>query len=170
MPTPQILEEIVEAISAPHERVQKRTVEHRIAEQNVDVPTPQTLEEIVEVEKAVKKFPQERISEGIGEQVADAPAPHSQPQILKEVVEVVESVQNFPQERISEWICEQIDVDLSPVDKPGDGTTDAKSVDGAPELKACTTWIMPLVQRKTRAERQGKHKAVLKLRKEIAKA
>ena len=32
MPTPQILEEIVEAGSAPHERVQQRTVEQQIVD------------------------------------------------------------------------------------------------------------------------------------------
>ena len=37
-------------------------------------------------------------------------------------------------------------------------------------FSAVSTWIMQLVQRKTRAERQGKHKVVLKLEKEIATA
>ena len=59
VPTPQILEEIVEAISAPHERVQQRTVEHRIVEQTVDVPTPAILEEIVEAGSA----PHERVQQ-----------------------------------------------------------------------------------------------------------
>ena len=58
VPTPQILEETVEAISAPHERVQQRTVEQQIVD-------------AVEVVKAVKSVPQERISDGIGEQIVD---------------------------------------------------------------------------------------------------
>ena len=53
---------------------------------------PQILNEIVEVVKAVKNVPRERISEGIGVQIVDAPVSHSQPQILKEVVEVVKAV------------------------------------------------------------------------------
>ena len=92
------------------ERVQQRTVEHRIAEQTVDVPTPQILQEIVEATSApheqvqqrtvehvatVKNVPQERIPEGIGVQIVDA-VPHSLPQILKEVVEVVKAVKNVP--------------------------------------------------------------------------
>ena len=71
------LEEIVEAISAPHERVQQRTVR----EQTVDVPTPQILEEIVEVGSAPHERVQQRTVE---QQIVDA-VPHSQPQILKEV-------------------------------------------------------------------------------------
>ena len=55
VPTPQFLEEIVEAGSAPHERVQQRSVEH--------VAT-------------VKTAPRERISERISEQIVDAPVPH----------------------------------------------------------------------------------------------
>ena len=68
----------------------------------------QILNEIVEVVKAVKNVSQERISEGIGEQLVDAPVPLSQPQILKEVVEVVKAVKNVHQEHISEKIGEQI--------------------------------------------------------------
>ena len=55
------------------------------------------------------------ISEGVGEQIVDAPASHSQPQILKEVVEVVKAVKNVPiaeivhQKRIPERIVRQID-------------------------------------------------------------
>ena len=78
---------------------------HRIPEcivgQFDDVPVPQILNEIVEVVKAVKNVPRERISEGFGVQIVDAPVSHSQPQILKEVVEVVKAVKNHPQERIS---------------------------------------------------------------------
>ena len=70
--------------------------------------------------KAVKNVPQERISEGNGVQIVDAPVSHSQPQILKEVVEVVKAVKNAPQERISGKIGEQIDGDTVPVDQPGD--------------------------------------------------
>ena len=61
-----------------------------------------------------KIVPQERISEGIGEQIVDAPVSHSQPQILKEVVEEVKAVNKVPQERISGRIGEQIDDDLDP--------------------------------------------------------
>ena len=57
------LEEIVEAISAPHERVQQRTVEHRIVEQTVDVPTRQILEEIVEAISAPHERVQQRTVE-----------------------------------------------------------------------------------------------------------
>ena len=57
------------------------------------MPAHQILEEIVEVVKAVKIVPQERISEGIGEQIVDMPVP----QILEEAVE-----------RTSAWSCEQI--------------------------------------------------------------
>ena len=188
VPTPQILEEIVEErisariadqiVDVPTPQILEEIVEERIsariAERLVDVPTPQILEEIVE----------ERIAERTAEQFADVPIP----QIRKEIVEVGKAVKNFPQERISERIYEQaddvpvpqilseivevkrIDADFVPFDQPGDGPTVAKSVDEAPELKACTAWIMQLVQRKTRAERQGKHKAVLKLGKEIATA
>ena len=56
------LEEIVEAISAPHERVQQRTVEQQIVDA-VHHSQPQILKEVVEVVKAVKNVPQERISE-----------------------------------------------------------------------------------------------------------
>ena len=55
MTTPQILEEIVEAVSAPHERVQQRTVEH--------VGT-------------VKNVLLERISERICAQFVDASVSH----------------------------------------------------------------------------------------------
>ena len=68
----------------------------------------------------VKNVPLERISEGIGEQIVDAPVSHSQPEILKEVVEVVKAVKNAPQERISGKIGEQFDDDIIPVDQPGD--------------------------------------------------
>ena len=50
----------VEAISAPHERVQQRTVEHHIVEPTVDVPTPQILEEIVEAGSAPHDRVQQR--------------------------------------------------------------------------------------------------------------
>ena len=63
VPTPQILEEIVE------ERISER-----IAEQIVDVPTPQILEEIVEV----VSVPQERILERIAEQIIDVTTVHRQ--------------------------------------------------------------------------------------------
>ena len=86
------LEEIVEAGSAPHERVQQRTVEHLIVEQTVDVPTPQILEEIVEARSAPHERVQQRTVE---QQIVDA-VPHSQPQILKEVVEVVKAVKKCP--------------------------------------------------------------------------
>ena len=79
---------------------QKRILE-RVVGQIDDVPVPQILNEIVEVVKAVKTGLQERISEGIGEKIVDAPVSHTQPQILKEVVEVVKAVKNVPQERIS---------------------------------------------------------------------
>ena len=62
-------EEIVEAGSAPHERVQQRTVEHRIVEQTVDVPTPQILEEIVEAGSAPHERVQQRTVE---QQIVDA--------------------------------------------------------------------------------------------------
>ena len=85
------MEEIVEAISVPQERISES-----IAEQIVDVPTPQILEEIVEA----ISVPQERISERIAEQIVDV---HT-PQILEEIVEAI----SVPQERISKRIAEQI--------------------------------------------------------------
>ena len=99
VPTPQVLEEIAEAFSAPHERVQQRTVEHV---------------------ETVKNIPQERISERICAQFVDGPVSHSQPQMLEEVVEVVRAVKKVPQERMSEKIDEEIDDDIVPVDKRGD--------------------------------------------------
>ena len=78
VPTPQILEEIVEAGSAPHERVQQRTVEQQIVDA-VPHSRPQILKEVVEVVKAVKNVPQERISEGIGEQIDDDIVPVDEP-------------------------------------------------------------------------------------------
>ena len=98
VPVPQIQERILEVAEIFH---QKR-IPVCIVGQIDDVPLPLILNEIVEVEKAVKTVPQERISEGIGEQIDDAPVSHSQPPILKEVVEVVKAVKNTPQERISE--------------------------------------------------------------------
>ena len=77
VPTPQILEEIVEVGSAPHERVQQRTVEQQIVDA-VPHSQPQILKEVVEVVK-VKTGPQERISDGIGEQVVDDIVPVDQP-------------------------------------------------------------------------------------------
>ena len=112
----QIQEEIVEMFQVPpQERTSERTVEHFVG-----VTVPQILNEIVEVVKAVKNVPQERISEGICDQIVDALVSHSQPQILKEVAEVVKAVKNVPQEHISENIGEQIDDDIVPVDQPGD--------------------------------------------------
>ena len=87
----RFLEEIVEAVSVPQERISER-----IAEQIVDAPTHQILKEIVEA----IAVPQERISERIAEQIVDVPTP----QILKEIVEAI----SVPQERISERIPEQI--------------------------------------------------------------
>ena len=58
---PQILEETIEVVVAPTERVQQRTVEH--------VPEPQLRKETVEV---VKWVPQERVQR-IGEQIAEVP-------------------------------------------------------------------------------------------------
>ena len=52
MPSPQILEETVEAVSAPHERVQHQTFKH------------------------VATVSLERISEWISEQIVVAPVPH----------------------------------------------------------------------------------------------
>ena len=70
------LEEIVEAISAPHERVQQRTVEHRIVEPTVDVPTPQIPEEIVEAISAPRERVQQRtVEHRIVEQTVDVPTP-----------------------------------------------------------------------------------------------
>ena len=77
-PPPQILEEIVEAISPPHERVQQRTVEQQIVDA-VPHSQPQILKEVVEVVKSVKKVPQERISDGIGEQIVDDIVPVDHP-------------------------------------------------------------------------------------------
>ena len=95
------------------------------------------------------------------------------PQIQEEIIEAIPLI---PAERISERIVEKsvpvpgpeiqeetvVVIQLSPLE--------LTSVDEAPELKACTTRIMQLLQRKTRAQRQGKHKIVLKLEKEIATA
>ena len=95
VPVPQILNEIVEAIPASHERVQQRTVKHRTVEQTGDEPTPQILEEIVEAVSA----PHERVQQ--------------------RTVEHVATVKNVSQERIPEGIGVQIDDDTVPVDQPG---------------------------------------------------
>ena len=115
VPVPQIQERTLEVAEIMEKRIPERTVG-----QIDDLPVPQILNEVVEVVKAVKTVPQERISEGVGEQIVDAPASHTQPQISKEVVEVVKAVKTVPQERISEGIGEQIDDDIVPVDQPGD--------------------------------------------------
>ena len=91
------LEEIVEAISAPHERVQQRTVEHRIA---VDVPTPQIMEEIVEATSA----PHERVKQRTVEhRIADQTVLVPTPQIPEEIVEAGSA----PHERVQQRTVEQ---------------------------------------------------------------
>ena len=110
------LEEIVEANSAPHERVQQRTVEHRIVEQTVDVPTPQILEEIVKVISAPHERVQQRTVE---QQIVDVVSPLSASE-FERGRRGGEGFQNVPQERISDWTGEQIDDDIVPVDQPGD--------------------------------------------------
>ena len=57
---------------------QKRIPE-RVVGQIDDVPVLQILKEVVEVVKAVKTVPQERFSEGIGEQIDDDIVPVDQP-------------------------------------------------------------------------------------------
>ena len=97
VPTPQILEEIVEAISAPHERVQQRTVEHvatvktvpqdripeTICELIVDAPVPLAVDEPLpsfpsfqeEIDGTIKPFPIEHIPERNGDHIVDVPMP-----------------------------------------------------------------------------------------------
>ena len=131
VPVPQILEEIVEALTlvqpqtaeqtedmlqfpqetsemvrlASQERVRQRPDEHI-----VDESISQMTEENVEV---VKIVPQKRISEGICEQVVDAPVPQvmNVPVLLiqEEIVEVIQLIQG---ERISEHIVEKIAADV----------------------------------------------------------
>ena len=85
---------------APHERVQQRTVEHRIA---VDVPTPQILEEIVEAGSA----PHERVQQRTVEHRMDVDVPT--PQILEEIVEAGSA----PHERVQQRTVEhRIAVDV----------------------------------------------------------
>ena len=75
VPVPQIQERILEVAEIIH---QKR-VPGRIVGQIDDVPVLQILNEVVEVVKAVKSVPQERVSDGIGEQIDDDIVPVDQP-------------------------------------------------------------------------------------------
>ena len=72
---PQIQERTVEVA----EIIPQKLIPERIVGQMDDVPVPQILNEIVEVVKAVKIVHQERISEGIGEQIDDDILPVDQP-------------------------------------------------------------------------------------------
>ena len=99
VPTPQILKEIVEAFSAPHQQVQQLTVEHRSVEQTVEEPTPQILEEIVEATSATHEHVQQRTAEHrIAAQTLDAPTP----QILQEIVEATPAPHERVQQRTAE--------------------------------------------------------------------
>ena len=75
VPVPQIQERILEVA----EIIPQKRIPECIVGQIDDVPVPQILNEIVEVEQAVKTVAQERISEGIGEQIVDDIVPVDQP-------------------------------------------------------------------------------------------
>ena len=107
----------------------------------------------------------------------DAPVPHVVDELVPQFQEgTLEVIQPISTERISERIVEQSvavpgpQIQEETVEVIQLSPLELTSVDEAPELKVCITWIMQLVQRKTRAERQGKHKTVLNLEKEIATA
>ena len=164
------------------ERISERTVE-----QLVDMPVLQILEEVVEVVKAgsaVNLVPPERISERIFEQIVDAPVPHAVDELVPQFQEeTAEVTQLSPPKRMSER-TQIVDVPVPQIlEEPvvpqfQEETVEViqlsplalTSVDEASESKVCTTRNMQLVQRKTRAERQGKHNALVKLEKELATA